>query len=315
MSFIKYMHIERLGTEATEGILDGQVWIYPKIDGTNASIWFQDDGDAGWRIASGSRNRELSIESDNAGFASWVFTRPNLIDFFDNHPSFYLYGEWLVPHSLKTYREGAWRDFYVFDVYDATQEQYLSYEAYKPLLEEFGINYIPPIAIIKNPDPDSIMKCLDKNGYLIEDGKGVGEGITIKNYGWANKFGQQIWAKVITNEFKEIHHKKMGAPEINNTSLDEDKIVEKYVTSDFIQKEKAKIVNSQKGYEIETAGQPVWVEPHWKSSMIPELLGRVYYELLREEAYNFVKEFKDPKINFKYLKQCVIRRVKSELGL
>jgi hypothetical protein len=312
------MHIERLGTEATEGILDGQVWIFPKIDGTNASVWAEEapSGCEGITLCFGSRNRELTRENDNAGFATWGYQQDSLCEFFVRYPHLHLFGEWLVPHSLKTYREAAWRDFYVFDVLDTTQSQYMSYEAYKPLLEEFGINYIPPIAIIKNPDPESIMRCLDKNGYLIEDGKGVGEGITIKNYGWANKFGQQIWAKVITNEFKEIHHKAMGAPEINNTLLDEDRIVEKYVTSDFIAKEAAKIVWTHNNKEMWTDKEDDFnYQKYWQSKYIPELLGRVYYELLKEETYNFVKEFKDPKINFKYLKQCVIRRVKSELGL
>ena len=32
------------------------------------------------------------------------------------NPGCRFFGEWLVPHSLKTYREDAWRDFYIFDV-------------------------------------------------------------------------------------------------------------------------------------------------------------------------------------------------------
>jgi ATP-dependent RNA circularization protein (DNA/RNA ligase family) len=302
--FVKYQHIERLGTAETDGILDGQVYVFPKIDGTNASVWMNEEG----AFCAGSRNRILGLSNDNAGFMNWCTTSPQsemFATFLKSHPNLYLYGEWLVPHSLKTYREAAWRDFYVFDVLDTTQGLLLSYEAYRPLLEEHGINYIPPLAVIKNPDPDNIMRILDKNGYLIEDGKGVGEGIVLKNYGYQNRFGQQTWAKVVTNEFKEIHHKAMGAPEINNTLLDEDKIVEKYCTSSFIDKEKNKIMalhNTGEGH-------------NWHSKMIPELLGRCYYELLKEETTNFVKEFKDPKINFKYLKQCVIRRVKQELGL
>ena len=248
---------------------------------------------------------------------NWLYEDNRYYDqyspFFEKYPYLYLYGEWLVPHSLKTYRDTSWRDFYIFDVLDTQTGLFLSYDAYKPLLEEFRINYIPPIAIIKNPSPGDIMRCLDKNGYLIEDGKGVGEGICIKNYGWVNRFGIQNWAKVITNEFKEIHHKEMGAPEINNTLLDEDRIVEKYCTSSFIQKEKAKIELASWN-SMDSENQKLG-PPYWSSRMIPELLGRAYYELIKEEAYNFVKEFKDPKINFKYLKQLVIRKVKSELGI
>lgn len=40
-----------------------------KIDGTNAQIWISDDGS---EIAAGSRNRWITPEDDNYGFARWV---------------------------------------------------------------------------------------------------------------------------------------------------------------------------------------------------------------------------------------------------
>jgi hypothetical protein len=88
----------------------------------------------------------------------------------------------------------------------------------------------------------------------------------------------------------------MGAPEINNSKLDEEKIIEKYVTPAFIEKEYAKIVNE---------------EGIWKSKFIPKLFERVYRELIIEEMYNIVKEFKNPKINFKTLHSLIIREIKS----
>ena len=45
MNFTKYQHVERLGTTETDGILDGDVLVFPKIDGTNCSVWLGDDGD------------------------------------------------------------------------------------------------------------------------------------------------------------------------------------------------------------------------------------------------------------------------------
>ena len=38
--FVKYQHVERLGTDETEGILDGIVYVFYKIDGTNGSVIF-----------------------------------------------------------------------------------------------------------------------------------------------------------------------------------------------------------------------------------------------------------------------------------
>lgn len=44
MKFNKYQHVEKLGNKEVEGINIGTCYVFPKIDGTNASIW-NDDGD------------------------------------------------------------------------------------------------------------------------------------------------------------------------------------------------------------------------------------------------------------------------------
>ena len=120
--FTKYMHLERLGTEEVDGIEFGTTYVFPKLDGTNAQLWVNE----ALKLCAGSRNRELSIENDNAGFYNWAITQEIFINFFDCHSHLHLYGEWLVPHSLQTYRDDAWRRFYVFDVWDSVNKRYLS---------------------------------------------------------------------------------------------------------------------------------------------------------------------------------------------
>lgn len=68
MEFTKYMHLERIGTSEVEGIEDGLTYVFPKLDGTNASVWLNEEGE----VQAGSRNRHLSIGADNAGFLAWV---------------------------------------------------------------------------------------------------------------------------------------------------------------------------------------------------------------------------------------------------
>lgn len=220
--FTKYQHVERVTHQECEGLLEGVCYVFPKIDGTNASIWLTEDN----YIGAGSRNRELTVHSDNAGFANWVASNlSKWKNLFKTFPEFILYGEWLVPHSLKTYRDDAWRDFYVFDVLDTQTGLLLPYEAYKAICEAFGINYIPPIAIIKNPNGEDLLKLVERSGeFLVKDGAGNGEGIVVKNYDYVNKYGRQTWGKMVTNEFKEVHTKTMGAPEINGTLLVEEQI-------------------------------------------------------------------------------------------
>lgn len=44
MNFHPYQHVEKLGTAEVDGILDGTVYVFPKLDGANASVWL-DDGE------------------------------------------------------------------------------------------------------------------------------------------------------------------------------------------------------------------------------------------------------------------------------
>ena len=76
MEFVKYQHVERYGTTETEGITVGTCYIFPKIDGTNSSVWLQDN-----RVCAGSRNRELSLDKDNAGFLEWFLKQENLLNY------------------------------------------------------------------------------------------------------------------------------------------------------------------------------------------------------------------------------------------
>lgn len=289
MEFKKYQHIERLGSSEVQDILDGECYIFYKVDGTNASVWLENG-----KIKAGSRNRELALDNDNAGFCKFANTSEKLKSFFELYPTVRLYGEWLVPHSLKTYKEDAWREFYVFDA--MIEDDYISYDVYKPMLELFSINYIPPIAICKNPTIETLYNLLEKTGqFLVEDGKGLGEGIVIKRYGFKNKYGRTTWAKIITSEFKEKHVKSMGAPIIENKELVEIKIVEEYLTEHFINKEINKLFG----------------EDGFDSKKIQMMLNKIFNELVKEETYNFVRKYKNPTINFKTLFSLTVRKIKQ----
>lgn len=294
MEFKKYQHIERFGNTEVKDIEIGECLVFPKLDGTNSSVWLDDEGN----VKAGSRTRELTLEKDNAGFYAYVLGNENIKAYLQKHPTHRLYGEFLVKHSLKTYKDDAWRKFYVFDVCldkDETVE-YLHYDDYKSLLEEFNLDYIPPIAKIKNGNYENFIHCLEQNVFLIKDGEGVGEGVVIKNYNFYNQYNRQTWAKIVTNEFKEKHAKAMGCPEINNEYIVEEKIVNNFCTSSFVEKEFQKLVN-EKG--------------EWNNRNIPEFLGRTWYEFVKEESWNFIKEYKNPTINFKLLNNLVTKKIKE----
>lgn len=292
MEFRRYQHVERFGTQEVEGIEFGECYVFPKIDGTNASVWIGEDN----QIHAGSRRRELSLDSDNAGFFAFITedVGRRFEDFFSDYPHLRLYGEWLVPHSLKTYRESAWRKFYVFDVMDG--DEYLPFEMYNLIIQNYNIDVIPPICKINSGSYEQFVNQLAKNTFLIEDGKGQGEGIVIKRYDYRNKYGRIAWAKIVTSEFKEKHSKVMGCGVVEGKDLVEKRIVDEFLTKAMIEKVYAKI--SVDG---------------WSSKMIPRLLNTCYYDLVKEESWNFVKKFKSPTINFKTLQHFTFSKVKEEM--
>ena len=294
MEFQKYQHIERFGTTEVEGIENGTCYVFPKIDGTNASCWFNGG------VRAGSRRKEVTLECDNAGFCGYALEQINVHEFLSKHKNLRLFSEFLVPHTLKTYRDDSWRKMYVFDVVEDLDEtfRHIPYDEYKPMLEEFGIEYIPPLAVVENGSYETFVNLLDKNTYLIKDGEGFGEGIVIKNYEYQNKYGRQTWAKIVRSEFREKHTKTMGAPKITGKSMVEDTIVEGYCTTSLIEKTFAKIKNDNEG---------------WSSKNIGELLGRVWNDLITEEGKNFVKKLKNPTINYKTLNYKVIIKIKETL--
>lgn len=293
MEFKKYQHLERFGTTEVQHIELGDCFIFPKIDGTNASVWLSNG-----EVQAGSRNRHLSLEKDNAGFLEWVLQQENIKEYLEANPKHRLYGEWLVPHSLKTYREDAWKKFYVFDVAKDYEEglEYFHYDSYKILLENYGIDYIPPICTATNASYEQLVNQLMKNVFLIEDGKGVGEGIVLKNYGYKNKFGRTTFAKIVTSEFKEKHAKTMGGGDIKGKKMVEQEIAIEYVTKALCEKVYAKIDN----------------DSGFNSRSIPQLLNTVFYDVVKEESWNFVKKHKNPSINYKTLQHFVFAEVKEK---
>lgn len=291
---IKYMHIERLGNDEVEGILNGTVYIQPKIDGANGQVYFDFEGNL---LYCASRKVILSEQNTNQGFWNYVFDNEELFyNYFEKHPYHILYGEWLVPHTLKTYRKDAWNKFYVFDVFNNYSGMFIPYEKYVEELKEFELPYIPVIASLYNAPEERAESYLEHNKFLIEDGKGVGEGIVIKNYDFINKYGRTVWAKLVRNEFKEEHYETFGYPEIEYAPI-EMRIAHEFVTEGRLAKIREKIM--------------VEKDTGWKSQYIPEYLGRIWYEIVQDEIWNILKKYKNPRINFRDLNRQVILRAKE----
>jgi RNA ligase len=287
----KYQHLERFGKSDVAGIEKGTCYVFHKLDGTNGQVWFEDG-----KIQAGSRNRQLTIDSDNAGFYNAMLTDTRMIKFFKDYPYVKLFGEWLVPHTIKTYEGTAWREFYVFDMCIDKGDDfvYLPYEEYTERLEKYGIKYIPMIAKIDNPTYEQLTDLLPKATYLVQDGKGTGEGIVIKNYNYVNSYGRVVWAKIVGTEF--FIEKKTNSDFKHAVYTVEEQIVNDYITQHFVDKTYSKIVSA---------------EGDWSKKLIPQLINRVFYDLITEETWNFIKENKMPNVDFRRLQNMVTSKIKE----
>jgi len=291
MSFDKkYIHLESLGKTEVEGITLGECYIFPKIDGTNGVIWFEDG-----EVKAGSRNRVLSTESDNQGFLN-IFVKENYVGlrrFFEEFQDAIIYGEWLVPHTVKTYREEAWRRFYIFDV--KYNDEFLPYPEYAERLISRGFDVIPPLVIIKDPTEDQLWKCVNDNTYLMKDGNFLGEGIVIKRYDYVNKHGRTTWAKLVRPEFKDNHRSVSSINKIENKDGVEASFIKACLKEEDILKEKSKIINESGSFE---------------NKDIPRFLNTAYYEFLRDNLVDFANK-RNPVINFKELRARAFAEIRK----
>lgn len=288
--FVKYPHLERFGTDEVDGINIGTCYVFPKLDGTNASAWIDDE----LNVCGGSRNRHLSIDNDNAGFLAWLINQENWRRCLTENTDLRFYGEWLVPHSLKTYRDDAWQKFYVFDVMreDGT---FMPYEVYKKICDAYGLDCIPCVLKAKNPTYEVLHEQTMRNKYLLQENAGHGEGVVVKNYEYQNKFGRVTWAKLITNTFKDQHIKAMGGSTIEIKMVEEE-IVNEFVTPHMVDKAVEKIRLQHGAFNAKN---------------IPQLLGMTYHDLVTEELWEAIKKHKNPKIDFKTLHHFTVKRVKE----
>lgn len=87
----------------------------------------------------------------------------------------------------------------------------------------------------------------------------------------------------------------MGGHDVKGKKMVEEEIALKYVTLALCEKVYAKIEN----------------DGGFTSKRIPQLLNTVYYDIVKEDCWNFVKEFKSPTINFKTLQHFVFIQVKK----
>lgn len=291
--YISYQHIEKLNSLSPEieGLLNGEVILQSKIDGTNGCIYLGDDGE----VHGGSRKRELSATQDNQGFFNTVCQQEKYKLFFNDHPNLMLYGEYGIRNCIKNYTE--YGDFHVFDIVDTETGKYIHWNEFKKLLTPYGIKFIPVITTLLSPTVEEVALYADKGRYLCGENT-IPEGIVVKRIDFVNQFGRTTWGKIVLNEYKIA--KKTGKT-IDERSV-EVQIIEKHCTEEFIKKEYFKLIEQLKNEDRE-----------WNKKHIGRLLSTIWYVFVTENMWTCIKEFKNPTIDFKVLYGLVTEKIKNIL--
>jgi len=304
----KYPHVERLENDEVEGLLlFPELWVEPKIDGANASILKDSKG----ILRAAKRSQVLGDGVDFRGLVAYTYeNQEKFLKFFELYPNTIIYGEWLVKHTISWYRPLAYNKFYAFDVLDLNTGYFWRPDIRLERLGALEINQVIPIAKVPGPaistdDAERLQRYADLNRFLIDETDKVGEGVVIKAFNgdipYVNKYGRTTWAKIVRQEFKEQNTVAMGIGEVAFKEKPEQKFVDQFVTEGRVEKLKQKIM-SEHG-------------TGWQSKYIPEILGKIYYDVFSEELWGYIKKERVNAIDFKVLQQLTILRTKLILGL
>ncbi len=281
MTFKKYPKIHRLGKEEVEDILFGDCYIQEKIDGANTSIWI----DKREEITCGSRNREL--ESGFNGFVDFVKSDDRIKKILKDNPTWRLYGEWLVKHSM-VYQEEAYRKFYLFDITEVKDgeetEEFKIVPEVNRIAEKYKLDKPHYFGKFSNIDIEELKEMCGKS-YIGDNG----EGIVIKNFDFVDKWGNINYAKMVTEKFKEKNSIIFGGNDKHSETYKETNIMLKYVTQARVEKNLNKIQSI--------------MDEKLDLKHIPRIMETVYHDILTEEIWDIQKKFSE--INFRRLRRLI----------
>jgi hypothetical protein len=295
--FKPYIHVVRCGKPEVEGFLSSPCVVQPKLDGTNACVWAE-----GGEVLCGSRKRQVTPDDDNAGFAAWVSSddpdAESLRRVALSWPGYVFYGEWLPVKGTKLGKSYTVRGkLFLFDVADVSTGVYGDYETLVTMAS--GYPYIVPL-LGSFPDglsEQELASLAESNTFLLPDGM-VGEGVVAKSPAWRDPYGHQAMVKLVRREFLAAKGKPKAAT-VSTTV--EARIVDEYVTASDVSKTVDKMAvegvdPSSKGY-------------------VPQVMSRVFQDLVEEESWDFLKRFKYPVVDYRELRRCCDAFVRRCLGL
>lgn len=273
----KFMDISRVkfGDELTPANIGGFevgdiIQISEKCDGSNTSIRY--DIETG-KLVAFSRRLKLSFDNTLNGF--WNYVQGLNHENYKNTPNYVIFGEWGVKNAI-TYKPEFYKNWYVYDIYDAEKEEYLPQNEVKKFVEEHGLTYIHVLYEGEFISWDHCMTFCNSPAYGDKQ-----EGIVIKNQSKLNnKYSRTPFVLKIVNEcFSEVkkdnHRQKIEDPQKIKEREHAQGIVDQIVTKRRVEKEI---------YKMRDEGiVPEKIAPQDMKIVAQNLPKRIYQDCLKEE--------------------------------
>lgn len=267
----KYTDIIRYGKSGTQEVIkEGDIIsITEKLDGANSSFTYDEENDI--KISCYSRKTQLSDENKLRGFYDWVIN--NIVPIKNELNKNYRYiGEWLAPHKVK-YKEEYYKRFYLFSIWDELEEKYLSDEIVIKEAKRLGLETVEYFYLGKFISYDHFLGFIGKSNKT--EIPNNGEGIVIKNWNYLDRYGKQVFVKLVSSQFAEIQKQKL--PKNPNISNQNDELIKSVLTKPRVEKIIYKLIDegllNKNEIIIENMG------------MLLKLLGgEVLEDILKEES-------------------------------
>jgi hypothetical protein len=222
----------------------------------------------------------------------------------ENEASFV--GNGFIVHNCKhkvIYKDECYRNFYMFSVWDIEKEQYLSDEVVISEAERLGLKTTNYFYVGKYISFEHLMSFVGKSDMTLEPN--TGEGVVVKNVNYVDKYGNQMFVKLVSERFAEVQKQKL--PKNPNVTDKVTELIRSVLTKPRVEKIMYKLVDEdllKSDYAIEDMG------------IILKALGsRVYEDIMKEESDLFVK-YEEDKIKRTIGKNIpsVVKEVLKEQG-
>jgi hypothetical protein len=209
-AFKSYPKIHAFGYLGTEDVLNGEIVVQPKVDGSNVSVWRFPDGE--WYL--GRRNGWISKDVSEGMFKPFVDWAMELVPTLDPpEQTTVWFGEFSNNHNKLKYDEK--KPFILFDVATLlelstgdTGFTFLGYDEVLEVADAHGLDRIPAIyrGLGSEWNADKLVGLLGKESYL---GGCLEEGVVVKRYGELTRFNGPYFVKLVSTEFSEKQKVKL----------------------------------------------------------------------------------------------------------